>query len=66
MLIALEIDIIEFNAKDMEMDNKWIELYNAAKAVQNDREISDRVWEDGCSLWCLQGTDDTAHTWKVS
>ena len=26
------------------MDNKWIELYNAAKAVQNDREISDKVW----------------------
>lgn len=26
------------------MDTKWTELYNAAKAVQNDREISDKVW----------------------
>ena len=29
------------------MDNKWTELYNAAKAVQNSREISDRVWAGG-------------------
>ena len=29
------------------MDGKWAELYSAAKAVQNDREISDRVWAGG-------------------
>lgn len=29
------------------MDKKWTELYNAAKSVQNDREISDRVWAGG-------------------
>jgi len=29
------------------MDNKWTELYDAAKAVQNDREISSRVWAGG-------------------
>ena len=29
------------------MDSKWAELYHAAKAVQNDREISDRVWAGG-------------------
>lgn len=29
------------------MDNRWIELYNAAKSVQNDRKISDMVWAGG-------------------
>lgn len=29
------------------MDTIWVELYNAAKAVQNDREISNRVWAGG-------------------
>ena len=29
------------------MDKKWSVLYNAAKAVQNSREISDRVWAGG-------------------
>ena len=29
------------------MDSKWAELYSAAKAVQNDREISNRVWAGG-------------------
>lgn len=29
------------------MDNKWIELYNVAKAVQNDREISEMVSAGG-------------------
>ncbi len=29
------------------MDAIWVELYNAAKAVQNDREISNRVWAGG-------------------
>ena len=29
------------------MDKIWNDLYEAAKAVQNDREISDRVWAGG-------------------
>lgn len=29
------------------MDKIWKDLYEAAKAVQNDREISDKVWA-GC------------------
>ncbi|MCQ2497523.1 MAG: cytidine deaminase [Lachnospiraceae bacterium] len=29
------------------MDKIWKDLYEAAKAVQNDREISDKVWAGG-------------------
>ena len=52
MLILLNIsDII--NERGDKMDTVWIEMYNAAKAVQNDRKISDYVDAGGVSAAIL-------------